>query len=333
MGERQMGQLVRLVDELLDIARISSGKIELHLQQASLKAIVESAVESSRPQIDAGRHELLVELPAASVQVQADPVRLAQALSNLLNNAAKYTDSGGRIRLAAWPDGGELVIEVQDNGMGVAPELLPHLFELFTQARQSRHQIWQGLGVGLSLAKSLVELHGGQLTGASPGPGQGSTFTIRLPLRKSAQDQPSPQEDQASDEAMKPLRILVVDDNQDVAVSTAMLLRQNGHAVRVVYDGAQAIQVACEQPPAVVLLDIGMPGLNGYEVAHRMRSCPELADTWLVALTGWGLEQDRRRSDEAGFDHHLVKPVAAPALKELLRMCAVARRSAVATPG
>ena len=333
MGERQMGQLVRLVDELLDIARISSGKIALHPQQVSLKAIVERAVESSRPQIDAGRHELVVELPAASVQVQADPVRLAQALSNLLNNAAKYTDSGGRIRLAAWPEGGELVIEIQDNGMGIAPELLPHLFELFTQAGQSRHQIWQGLGVGLSLAKSLVELHGGQLTGASPGPGQGSTFTIRLPLHKSAEDSASPQEDQASDEAVKPLRILVVDDNQDVAVSTAMLLRQDGHEVRVVYDGAQAIQVACEQPPAVVLLDIGMPGLNGYEVAHRMRSCPALADTWLVALTGWGLEQDRRRSDAAGFDHHLVKPVAAPALKQLLRRCAAARRSPALTSG
>jgi len=332
MGERQMAQLIRLVDELLDIARISSGKIGLHPQEVSLKAIVERAVESSRPQIDAGRHELVVELPAAELQLQADPVRLAQALSNLLNNAAKYTDTGGRIRLAARREGDELVIEIQDNGIGIAPELLPHLFDLFTQAARSRHHIWQGLGVGLSLARSLVELHGGKLTGASPGPGQGSTFTIRLPLHRSAEDSPRRPEGRAS-ETMKPLRILVVDDNRDVAESTAMLLRQDGHEVHAVYDGAEAIQRASEQPPAVVLLDIGMPGLDGYEVARRMRARPELADTWLVALTGWGLEQDRRRSKEAGFDHHLVKPVAAPALKELLRMCAVARRSAVATPG
>ena len=332
MGERQMGQLVRLVDELLDIARISSGKIGMHPQQVSLKAVVERAVESSRPQIDAGRHELVVALPAADVQLQADPLRLAQALSNLLNNAAKYTDSGGRIRLAARQEGDELALEIQDNGIGIAPELLPHLFELFTQAAQSRHHIWQGLGVGLSLAKSLVELHGGQLTGASPGPGRGSTFTIRLPLHRGAEGPSRLQEKQAS-EAAKPLRILVVDDNRDVAESTAMLLRQDGHEVHVVYDGAEAIRVACEQPPAVVLLDIGMPGLDGYEVARRMRTRPELADTWLIALTGWGLEQDRRRSEAAGFDHHLVKPVAAPALEQLLRMCAAARRAPAVTPG
>ena len=332
MGERQMGQLVHLVDELLDIARISSGKIEMHLQPVSLEAIVERAVESSRPQIDAGGHELVVELPQAQVQLQADPVRLAQALSNLLNNAAKYTDTGGRIRLTARQEGDEVALEVQDDGVGIAPEMLPRLFELFTQAGQSRHKIWQGLGVGLSLARSLVELHGGTLTGASDGVGHGSTFTIRLPLQKSAQGAPRLQEDRAP-EAIKPLRILVVDDNKDVAESTAMLLRQEGHEVRVVYDGAEAIEVASEQQPGIVLLDIGMPGLNGYEVARRMRARPELAGTWLVALTGWGLEQDRRRSRLAGFDHHLVKPVAAPALEQLLRTCAAPRRSAVAASG
>lgn len=325
MGERQMGQLVRLVDELLDIARITSGKIRTHPQQVSLKAIVERAVESSRPQIDAGRHELVLDLPSAEVQLQADPVRLAQALSNLLNNAAKYTDSGGRIRLAARQEGDELVIEIQDTGIGFAPEMLPHMFELFTQAARSRHHIWQGLGVGLSLAKSLVELHGGELTGASPGPGRGSTFTIRLPLRAGTEGSLQPQEDQAF-EAIQPLRILVVDDDRDVADSTAMLLRQDGHEVHVVYDGAEAIRLAREQPPAVVMLDIGMPGLNGYEVARKMRALPELAGTWLIALTGWGLEQDRRRCEAAGFDHHLVKPVVVAALEQLLRACAAAPR-------
>jgi PAS domain S-box-containing protein len=332
MGERQMGQLVRLVDELLDIARISSGKIRMHPQRVSLKAIVERAVESSRPQIDAGHHELVLEEPPAEVQLQADPVRLAQALSNLLNNAAKYTESGGRIRLATRQEGDELAIEIQDNGIGIAPEVLPQMFELFTQAAQSRHHIWQGLGVGLSLAKSLVELHGGELTGASPGPGCGSTFTIRLPVRSGPGDALRLQDDHPP-APVQPLRILVVDDDRDVAESTAMLLRQQGHEVHVVYDGAEAIRLACEQPPAVVFLDIGMPGLDGYEVARRMRACPELASTWLIALTGWGLEQDRRRSEAAGFDRHLVKPVASAALNQLLRTCAAAPRSSVATSG
>ncbi len=177
----------------------------------------------------------------------------------------------------------------------------------------------------MSLARSLVELHGGELTGASPGPGHGSTFTVRLPLRGGTEDSLEPQEDRGS-AAIQPLRILVVDDNRDVADSTAMLLRQGGHEVHVVYDGAEAIRSAREQPPAVVLLDVGMPGLNGYEVARRMRALPELAGTWLVALTGWGLEQDRRRCEAAGFDHHLVKPVVAGELEQLLRACAAAPR-------
>lgn len=325
MGERQMGQLIRLVDELLDIARISSGKIQLHPQQVSLKAVVERAVESSRPQIDAGRHELALELPSMEVHLEADPLRLSQALSNLLNNAAKYTEQGGRIRLGARRQGEQLVIEIQDNGIGIAPEMLPHMFELFTQTAQSRHHIWQGLGVGLALAKSLVELHGGALTGASPGPGQGSTFTIRLPLRTGKEGSPRLRETRAP-APMQLLRILVVDDDRDVANSTAMLLRQDGHDVHVAYDGLEAIRLACEQLPAVVLLDIGMPELNGYEVARRMRARPELAGTWLIALTGWGQDQDRRLSEAAGFDHHLVKPVAAAALKQLLRECAAVPR-------
>ena len=330
IGERQMGQLVRIVDELLDVARISSGKIPLHREQVTLRNVVEHAVESSRPQIEAGKHQLVSELPKSEVMLQVDPLRLAQALSNLLNNAAKYTESGGRIRLSATMDssGHGLTIDVQDNGIGIAPDVLPTIFDLFLQGAQSRHRIWQGLGVGLPLAKHLVELHGGELTAASAGPGQGSTFSIHLPLaRKSAETQ-AEQISRSAGTATPPLRILVVEDDKDVADSTAMLLQEEGHDVRVAHDGTAGIDLALDQPPAVVLLDIGLPGLNGYEVARRLRTRRELDATWLVALTGWGQQQDRRRSEEAGMDHHLVKPVDASTLTALLRVCASSARGA-----
>jgi PAS domain S-box-containing protein len=328
MGERQMGQLVRIVDELLDVARIGSGKIALTLEQVGLGSVVEHAVESSRPQIEAGKHQLTVVMPESVVILQADPLRLAQALSNLLNNAAKYTERGGRIRLAARVDssGQELVIEVEDNGIGIPADMLPHIFDLFLQGAQSRHRIWQGLGVGLPLAKYLVELHGGQLAAASAGAGQGSKFSIRLPLVRSGA---TPQARQAGDDAKTEtaaLRILVVDDDKDVADSTALLLQEEGHEVQIANDGAAAIELALACRPAVVLLDIGLPDLSGYDVARRLRAQRDLDGTWLVALTGWGQEQDRRSSEEAGFDHHLVKPVAPATLEALLRACASSPR-------
>jgi len=329
IGERQMGQRVRIVDELLDIARISSGKITLHLEQVGLRSVIEHAVESSRPQIEAGQHQLTVELPESDVMLQADPLRLAQALSNLLNNAAKYTDRGGRIRLAARTEssGQALVIEVQDNGVGIASDMLPHIFDLFLQGAQSRHRIWQGLGVGLPLARYLVELHGGQVDAASAGPGRGSTFSIRVPLEHPTNTAPEMEAGENASEGALPLRILVVDDDKDVADSTAMLLREEGHDVQIANDGTAAIELALDYLPAVVLLDIGMPGMNGYEVARRLRTERKLGATWLVALTGWGQEQDRLNSKEAGFDHHLVKPADVPALESVLRACASAPRS------
>lgn len=325
MGERQMGQLVRVVDELLDAARISSGKIALHLEWVSLRSVVEHAEESSRPQIEAGKHQLTIELPESEALLQADPLRLAQVLSNLLNNAAKYTESGGRIHLAARIVASDqaLVIEVRDNGIGMAPDVLPTIFDLFLQGARSRHRIWQGLGVGLPLARYLVELHGGRLAAASDGPGLGSTFSIYLPLVAT----PAQAIDGGGEASVapNPLRLLIVDDEKDVADSTAMLLREDGHEVEIANDGTTAIEMALARPPAVVLLDIGMPGMNGYEVARRLRAERELDATWLVALTGWGQEQDRRRSEAAGFDQHLIKPVNSETLEALLGACSASR--------
>jgi signal transduction histidine kinase/CheY-like chemotaxis protein len=305
--ERQLRHLVRLVDDLLDVARIRSGKIVLELEHVELSTIIASAVELARPMIDARRHKLEVSLPDEAVWVQADRTRLPQLLANLLNNAAKYTAEGGHITLAAAAPDDSVVIRVRDTGIGMTQEALASVFELFAQAAGAAHAVQGGLGVGLSLARSIAELHGGTLTAHSQGPGQGSEFVLRLPAAASPG---VPQEPVDRENITAPRRrILVVDDNVDAAESLAMMLAYSGHDVRVAHGGREALGTAREFSPDVMILDLGMPDMDGYAVARAVRGDPSLARTRLIALSGYGQREDRRRTAEAGFDEHLVKPV------------------------
>ena len=327
MMERQLRHMVRLVDDLLDIARISSGKVELKKDRAPLDAILGSAVESSMPLLTAAGHKLDLRIAEPGLQVSADTTRLAQVVSNLLNNAAKYTPDGGRIELAARRDGGDVVVTVTDTGIGIAREALPQVFEMFTQVGRHRDRSQGGLGIGLALVRRLVELHGGSVTAQSPGVGQGSTFTVRLPMTDPSTPAPPAAPSAAPAPAAPPLfRVLVVDDNVDAAESLAALLELDGHETRVAHDGDEAIARAAEFRPEIVFLDIGMPGKDGYEVARELRRDPCHRDTMLVALTGWGAQDDRARTKSAGFDHHLTKPAELPAVEELLAKMAHRRR-------
>ncbi|HWI82443.1 response regulator [Ramlibacter sp.] len=327
MMERQLRHLVRLVDDLLDIARISSGKVELKKERATLDAVLASAVEGSMPLITAAGHTLDVRIEAPGLQVLADTTRLAQVVSNLLNNAAKYTPDGGRIELVARQDGPEVLVSVKDTGIGIAPEALTEVFEMFTQVGRHRERSQGGLGSGLALVRRLVELHGGSVTAQSPGVGQGSTFTVRLPLlEEGAVTAPSAAAPAASESAPV-FRILVVDDNVDAAESLAALLELDGHETRVAHDGDEAIASASEFRPEIMFLDIGMPGKDGYDVARELRSDPRHRDTVLVALTGWGAQDDRARTKSAGFDHHLTKPAELPAVEALLARMAQRRQA------
>jgi PAS domain S-box-containing protein len=320
--ERQVQHLVRLVDDLLDVSRIMRGKIELRKEPIDLAVVVARAVETAAPAVEAGGHNLTVSLPAAPLVLDVDPVRLAQVIANLLNNAAKYTEPGGRIVLAAGREGDEAVVRVSDTGVGVAADMLPRIFDLFVQADRSRERAQGGMGVGLTLVRSLVELHGGSVRAYSDGPGRGGEFVVRLPVTARAaapEERGRPEEGASSDRRLPRRRILVVDDNVDVVESLALMLRLDGQDVRVARDGPAALEAARVEPPEVVLLDIGMPGMDGCEVARRLRQEPGLGDVLLVALTGWGQEEDRRRTAEAGFDHHLVKPVEPATLHTLLR--------------
>lgn len=304
--ERQVEQLSRLVDDLLDVSRISRGKIELQKEPLALADIVQRAVETSRPLLDARRHEFSVRLPPEPLRVEGDLVRLAQLISNLLNNAAKYTDEGGQIRLGVERDGGFALIRVRDTGRGVDPAVLPRIFDLFYQADRTLDRAEGGLGIGLSLVKRLVDMHGGTVQAFSAGLGQGTEFTVRLPLLPEL-----PEADgglaAAGPGSRKFRRLLVVDDNQDAAESLALLLGGEGHEVLTAYDGRRAVELALSERPEAVLLDIGLPELDGYEACRRMRA-GGLTDTLIVAMTGYGQDEDRRRSREAGFDAHLVKP-------------------------
>ncbi len=314
--ERQVENLSRLVDDLLDVSRIGQGKISLRKQPVDVATVVARAVESSRPLIDARRHELQVTLPGELLPVDADVTRMAQVVLNLLNNAAKYTPEGGCIRLTVEKvsRGGEaaeeVAIRVRDNGMGIPADVLPRIFDLFAQAERTLARAEGGLGIGLTLVRRLTELHGGSVEASSEGPGQGSEFVVRLPLLPRSSPTAA-----ASTAAHPPVtgaptrRVLVVDDNRDSAESLAMLLRLVGHDVRTVHDGRQALVVAEAYRPDFVLLDIGLPGMDGYEVAKRLRAEPWGSEMKLVALTGYGGEEDRRRSQAAGFAQHLIKPV------------------------
>lgn len=317
---RQLQQMVRLVDDLLDVSRITRGKINLCKEPVDLAQVVSMAVETSRPLIESKGHELTVTLPETPLQVHADATRLAQVLSNLLNNAAKYTETAGRISLAAELLEGEVRVRVRDTGIGIAHEMLPRVFDLFTQADSSLDRAQGGLGVGLTLVRRLVELHGGTVEAHSAGTGQGTEMVVRLPLLpgppEEAPDSPAPRPSQAG--AAETLRILIVDDNEDTAESLAVLMEMAGHEVRTAFEGFSALEEARTFRPGVVLLDIGLPNLDGYEVARRL--CQESGKDrmLLLAMTGYGQEEDRRRSREAGFDHHLVKPVDLDKLRGLL---------------
>jgi CheY-like chemotaxis protein/two-component sensor histidine kinase len=322
MAERQVVHLARLVDDLMDVARISKGKIELRREVVELTPIVGHALGAVRPTAQERGHELAVELPEAPIRLEADPTRLEQILDNLLSNAIKYTEPGGRITLAAARDVGMVVLRVRDTGIGIEAGMLPRIFEMFAQVDHRSDRSQGGLGIGLGLVKTLVEMHGGTIEAHSQGPGTGSEFVVRLPVLMEAQrDGERPTLTFRSSPPGQPprRRILVVDDNEDAAASLAKLHRRlYGQEVEVAHDGPSALEIASEFRPEVVLLDIGMPGMDGYEVARRLRSRPEFATTLLVALTGWGQDSDRQKSREAGFDHHLVKPVDPEALRDLL---------------
>lgn len=314
MMERQVNHLVRLVDDLLELSRITTGKIELRREAVEVAAVVRTAIETSRPWIDAGGHQFAATIPPQPLFVHADPVRLSQSIANLLNNAAKYTDHGGSIQLQVRRENGDVVIAVRDTGIGIAAEMLPKVLEMFTQAERGRRHANDGLGIGLALVKRLIELHGGTVTASSAGEGLGSEFTLRLPLCSSPPTAPAADHPGAGARR----RILIVDDNRDAALSLAMLLRVLGNDVETAFDGNAALIAVSAFRPSVVLLDLGMPDMNGYEVARRMRELPGFSAVTLVALTGWGQEEDRRRTHEAGFQRHLVKPVQLDALQAVL---------------
>ncbi|WP_437805892.1 ATP-binding protein [Sorangium sp. So ce1078] len=328
MMDRQVGHMVRMVDDLLDVSRITRGKVELRKERVDLRAILNSALETSRPLIEAAAHELAVRLPPAPLLLDADPTRLAQVFANLLNNAAKYTPGGGSIRLAAQRDGAAVVVRVADNGVGIPADMLSKVFDMFTQVGRSIDRAQGGLGIGLTLVKRLVELHGGTIHAGSEGTGRGSTFTVRLPLAVAEEVASRPSTaGTAKGSPSAALRILVVDDSVDGAESLALLLRISGHETRAVHTGLDALPAARELGADVVVLDIGLPGMNGYEVARRLRAEPDLAGLFLIALTGWGTEEDRRQARDAGFDHHLTKPVDAAEVKRLVARVAAARAS------
>jgi signal transduction histidine kinase len=308
MVGRQVQHLSRLVDDLLDVSRITTRKIALKRGVVRLAAVIDSAVEIARPALEAQEHEFSVAALPEDIWLEVDAVRLAQAIGNLLNNAAKFTPRGGRIRLAVERRGPELVITVEDNGVGIAPEIMPSVFDLFTQGESSLDRAQGGLGIGLSLVKGLVEMHGGHVTAESAGVGRGSKFTIALPLaRLEAPAATAAPRSAASPRDMR--RILVVEDNADAAESMRMLLDGIGHQVTVVNDGSAAVAAARAFRPDVVLLDIGLPGMDGFQVASALRAMPETSRVHLIAVSGYAQDKDRTRSTQAGFDLHLVKPV------------------------
>jgi two-component system, chemotaxis family, CheB/CheR fusion protein len=318
MMQRQVEQMVRLLDDLLDVSRISRGEIELRREPVDLASIVDHAVEAVRSLCEKMDHELTVTLPPQPIYLNADPSRLAQVVGNLLNNACKFTERGGRIRLNVEREGEQALIRVQDTGIGIATEQLPRIFEMFMQADTSFERSRDGLGVGLTLVKSVVEMHDGTVEARSAGVGRGTEFIVRLPLL-SALLPPQPREPSGIQlVATVPRRILVVDDDRDSAESLAMLLQLTGHEAHIAHDGPEAVEKAATFQPDVILLDIGLPGLNGYEAARRIRDQQRHEDLTLVALTGWGQDEDRDRSREAGFDAHMTKPVDFTALAKLL---------------
>jgi signal transduction histidine kinase/ActR/RegA family two-component response regulator len=319
--DRQIRHMSRLLDDLLDISRVTRGALELKRTTTELTSVVRSAIETTRPLMDAKNHTLTLDLPKHAVPLEADPVRLAQVFSNLLINAAKYTDAGGQIQLKAVQEKDRLIASIRDNGIGISADMMPRLFRMFSQAPTARGRSEGGLGVGLSLVRGLVALHGGTVEARSEGCGKGSEFIVRLPTGRR-------QEEDVEAETPEPrlandgLRILVVDDNRDSADTCAALLELSGHHVHTAYTGARALELAQMSHPHVVLMDIGLPDVDGYQLAGRVRATPWGRHAVLIAVTGWGQENDRRRARSAGFDHHLTKPVSPEAVESLLRSLA-----------
>ena len=325
MMERQLTQMVRLVDDLMDASRINLGKLELRKERLPLASVVNSAVEASRPLMGQMGHKLTVTLPEQPIIVDADMTRLAQVFLNLLNNAAKYSDRGGHIRLNVESQGSEVVVTVKDNGIGIDADKLPQVFEMFTQLGGTFERSQGGLGIGLTLVKRLVDMHGGSVEAKSDGPALGSEFVVRLPVVLEASQ---PQASRVADgpTATKPsLRILIVDDNRDGADSLSEMLKMMGNDTRTAYDGQQGVDLAGEYRPDVILLDIGLPKLNGYEACRLIREQLNGKRVVLIAMTGWGQDEDRRRSREAGFDHHMVKPLNPQSLVRMLSELVVGR--------
>jgi PAS domain S-box-containing protein len=315
--ERQLQHMSRLLEDLLDVSRIAHDKLELRKQRVELAEVVRTAIETSRPHLDGARHVLTVSLPDEPVPLEADPVRLAQVFSNLLGNAAKYTRPGGHIKITAARRGDELVVSVEDDGIGIAADMLPRVFDIFAQGERALERAQGGLGVGLSLVRGLVELHGGRIEARSDGPGKGSEFIVVLPGRAGRAAAAPPAHTPAA-RAAPVRRLLIVDDLRDSADSLAMLMRIMGHEVHTAYDGEEAIAQATALHPDVLVLDVGMPKPNGLDVCRHIRAQPWGKGALVVALTGWGREDDRRQTEDAGFDHHLVKPVDPYALGALL---------------
>lgn len=319
MIERQVNHMIRLVDDLMEVSRITRGKIELRQEPVELAAIVRNALETSRPLIDSARQQVAVTVPSEPITLNADAVRLTQVVANLLNNASKYTDAEGQIWLIAGREKEYVEIRVRDTGMGIPPDRLPEVFELFTQIDRRADRAQSGLGIGLTLARRLVELHGGTITAHSEGLGHGSEFVVRLPIHFGQFATGALTSHPRLSPVLAQRRVLVVDDNRDAADSLTMLLRLLGAEVYTAYSGDEALQIIPTFQPAVALLDIGMPGMDGHEVARRIRQLPDCGPVTLIALSGWGQDADYRRSQSAGFHHHLIKPADLGSLETLLR--------------
>ena len=313
--QRQSRHLSRIIDDLLDISRINLGKFVLRREILDATTILDSAARTVKTLVEARDHTLEVAIDRGNLWVDADPTRLEQVVVNLLNNAAKYSENGGHIRLSAGHEGGDIVIRVKDTGIGIPPEKLPEMFQLFAQNDYASARSEGGLGIGLTIVKKLIEMHGGSITASSEGPGKGSEFVVRLPAAKPAAATPTTEGPPATG---RPLRILVVDDNVDTATSLAMLLKLTGHDVATAHTGPEAIKAAQIHRPEVIVLDIGLPGMDGYEVMSRLRQHPGCKHSVIIAASGYGLEEDHHRTKAAGFDYHLVKPLDFDALSLLL---------------
>jgi signal transduction histidine kinase len=319
MMDRQLTHLVRLTDDLLDVSRVSQGKTELRKERIEAGAVARSAIEASRPFIDASEHELAIDLPAHELWLDADPTRLSQVVANLLNNAAKYTPPNGKIGLSVTAEGDDAVFRVCDNGIGIPADMQSKVFDLFTQVDNHMDRSKGGLGIGLALVRQLVAMHGGTVTAGSSELGRGSVFSVRIPLAQRSEAQVGSSAPAVAPAAAKhALKVLVVDDNEDVAQAVGWMLEEIGHTYRLIHDGRHAVEAAREFMPDAILLDIGLPGMDGYQVCRALRQDDRFKHTPIIAQTGWGQSRDKTSTSEAGFDHHLTKPVAFEDLERTL---------------